>query len=93
MASNYDWDNDKAAKNIEKHGVSFVDATAVFEDPRMMEFEDEEHSKAEPRFNALGLTAKGLIFVVFTEAQPGYIRIISARQAEKWMVDYYEKEN
>ena len=65
----------------------------VFEDPRMMEFEDEEHSEEEPRYNALGLTTKGLLFVVFTQEEPGRIHIISARRSEPWMEDYYEKES
>lgn len=93
MANKYLWNDKKAAQNLKKHKVSFEDATAVFEDPRMMEFEDEEHSTTEQRFNALGLTSKGLLFVVFTEEQTGEIRIISARPAEKWMVDYYEEES
>jgi uncharacterized DUF497 family protein len=87
------WNKKKAAANKKKHKITFEDATAVFEDPRMMEFEDEEHSAAEPRYNALGLTTKGLLFVVFAEDKPGKIHIISARRAELWMEKYYEKES
>jgi uncharacterized DUF497 family protein len=89
----FTWNKKKAAANKKKHKITFEDATEVFEDPRMMEFEDEEHSEEEPRYNALGLTTKGLLFVVFTEDKPGKIHIISARRAEPWMEEYYEKES
>ena len=32
-ADNFEWDDDKAARNYIKHNVSFEEATDVFRDP------------------------------------------------------------
>ena len=32
----FEWDDDKAASNLEKHGVSFEEAATVFRDPFAM---------------------------------------------------------
>jgi uncharacterized DUF497 family protein len=34
------WDSRKAARNLEKHGVSFEEAATVFADPDALEWED-----------------------------------------------------
>ncbi len=46
----FEWDDDKAFANIEKHGVSFGEATEVFYDPNALENDDAEHSGGESRF-------------------------------------------
>jgi uncharacterized DUF497 family protein len=38
------WDDDKAASNLEKHGVSFEEAATVFRDTFALIFDDEAHS-------------------------------------------------
>ncbi|MBL8665410.1 MAG: BrnT family toxin [Candidatus Odyssella sp.] len=77
----FEWDRDKAASNLRKHGVDFADAAQVFLDPFMLEYEDLG-TFAEIRFNALGMVRNRLIFLVYTE-RPGRIRIISARKATR----------
>jgi len=77
----FEWDRDKAAANLRKHGVDFADAAHVFLDPFMQEYEDRG-ALDETRFNALGMVRNRLIFVVYVE-RSGRIRIISARKATR----------
>jgi uncharacterized DUF497 family protein len=43
------WDPNKAASNLEKHGVSFEEATTVFGDPLSRTILDPLHSDEEDR--------------------------------------------
>jgi uncharacterized DUF497 family protein len=45
----YEWDEEKAARNLEKHGISFADAATVFDDPLYVDFYDPDHSSDEQR--------------------------------------------
>jgi uncharacterized protein len=77
----FDWDEDKAASNLEKHGVSFQDAKTVFNDEFSITIPDLEHGDDEYRWIDLGLSAQGrLLVVVYTERETR-IRLISARLA------------
>jgi hypothetical protein len=88
----YIWDVEKAAANEIKHDeVSFDDAIAAFKDFYSVEFYDERHSYEEHRFNLIGLSPRGLIFVVFTEPAEGLTRIISARPVEPEEKERYER--
>ena len=76
----FEWDSDKEAINIRKHGLSFKEAVEVFADPMALLIRDDEHSEGEIRFVAIGsLQCEIVAFVVFTERE--FIRIISARRA------------
>ncbi len=89
----FKWDDGKAEKNLRKHGVCFSDAVGVFQDPHAVEFADEEHSSdTESRYAVIGLASPGLLYVVFTEPEPGVIRILHARRVDKRMVRVYEGE-
>lgn len=79
----YEWDPEKAESNKRKHGVSFENATCAFDDPSALDKRDNTHSEDEPRYNIIGQTKYGLIFVVYTEREQDVIRIISARKATK----------
>ena len=46
----FEWDEEKAAGNHEKHGVSFADAATVFDDPLYVDFYDPDHSSQEHRY-------------------------------------------
>jgi uncharacterized DUF497 family protein len=50
----YFWDGKKAAKNVEKHGVSFEEAVSVFDDSLFLVFADPDHSLHEQRFIIVG---------------------------------------
>jgi uncharacterized DUF497 family protein len=93
VASRFEWDEEKAAVNEAKHGVSFEEATRAFADPNFVEFVDEEHStEDETRYAIIGLTVHALLYVVFTEREDA-IRIIHARRASAEMERIYEEEN
>ena len=74
------WDDDKAASNVEKHGVSFESATYVFDDPKRLEQLDE-FSEGEYRNIIIGQVDGVLLTVVYSTPEDNLYRIISARQA------------
>lgn len=49
MPYRFEWDSHKAAINIAKHGVSFDEASTVFDDTSAVIFDDETHSTSELR--------------------------------------------
>ena len=52
----FEWDDQKALENVEKHGVSFGEATEVFYDPNTIEDYDVSHSSKEARFVIIGMS-------------------------------------
>jgi uncharacterized DUF497 family protein len=83
MSLAFEWDEDKAASNQKKHGVTFEEAATVFADPLAAIFDDEAHSEEEQREIIVGHSVDDrLLLVSFTERE-GAIRIISARRATK----------
>ena len=79
----FEWDEDKAEKNLQKHCVSFEEAQTVFFDDDAVQFWDENHSQREDRFLMLGMSSRLRILLVvhcFRE-NDAIIRIISARKA------------
>ena len=81
---NFEWDAEKARKNLEKHGVRFEIAEAVFIDPNHITVIDDRFDYGEERLVTVGQTYDGLLVVVTTERGEGWItRIISARKATK----------
>jgi uncharacterized DUF497 family protein len=90
MALNFEWDENKARSNLKKHGISFVEATTVFDDPYYLTWDDPLHSVEELRFLGIGYSIKQrLLVVVYTERNYN-IRIISARLATKHERSLYE---
>lgn len=77
----FEWDDKKAAINLQKHGVSFETAILVFQDEDRIELYDSAHSADEDRYNTIGLV-KDVLFVVYTERK-NRVRIISARPANR----------
>ncbi len=75
----FEWDDEKAAINFTKHGITFDTAAKVFSDPYLLEEYDEEHSIDEDRWKIIGMVGK-IIFVIYTE-RGEYTRLISAREA------------
>ena len=77
----FEWDAAKAVKNLQKHSVSFEEATTVFEDALSVCFADPDHSETQDRLILVGYSAQErLLFVSHTEINQN-IRIISARLA------------
>ena len=77
----YQWDPNKAASNLFKHGVDFADAVAVFSDELAVTIEDERFD--EERFIAIGIDALGRVLVVVFTWRGDEIRLISAREANR----------
>jgi uncharacterized protein len=67
MSLAFEWDEEKAKKNLKKHRVSFEEASTVFGDPLALTIPDPLHSEEEDRFITLGeLPRKRLLVVVAT---------------------------
>jgi len=88
----YEWDENKAATNLVKHGVSFEEAKTVFDNPWYVDFYDPDHSYGEHRFILLGeSTQRRLLFVSYMERKDS-IRLISAREAIALERKAYEQQ-
>ena len=54
-----EWDETKNELNIRKHGISFAEASEIFNDPNLIEFFDHAHSTTEEaRYICYGVTSK-----------------------------------
>jgi uncharacterized protein len=64
---NFEWDDNKATRNYRKHGVSFEEATDVFDDPFSIGELDDWEAYGEERFILVGMAGARLLSVVYTE--------------------------
>jgi len=88
----FEWDENKAAQNLVKHGVSFAEAVQVFDDPDAIVEFDEAHSFSEERFIIIGFSSRQLLLVIYAEKAEDTIRLISARKPSKEQQKEYEPE-
>jgi uncharacterized DUF497 family protein len=88
---NFEWDPDKAIRNIAKHGVEFAEAATVFGDPLAVTFYDPDHSDDEDRFLTFGHSTAERLLVVSHADREEAIRIISARAATRKERKFYEE--
>ena len=86
----FEWDPDKADRNLGKHGVSFHEAATVFDDPLAMTYFDPDHSEAEERFLTFGHSRNGRLLVVSHTDREDRTRLISARPANRKERQAYE---
>jgi uncharacterized DUF497 family protein len=85
----YVWDEHKARRNLQKHGVDFEEACEVFFDPFFRLIEATRNDEA--RDAAVGRDTRGrLLYVVHIEFDDEYIRIISARKATREETKSYD---
>jgi len=88
----FEWDEEKNALNLRKHGISFDEAKTIWEGPVVTGADDTNYSEVrEISFGLIG--ASTVICVVHTERNEK-IRIISARKAtgsERKRFDEYLK--
>lgn len=90
----FEWDSNKEKLNIEKHsGITFTEASTVFNDYNAIVFDDPEHSEDEDRFIILGLSSKANLLIVCHcyREDDEVIRIFSARPATKEESEYYKE--
>ena len=64
IALHFEWDPQKDLANQKKHGVSFAEASTVFEDVNALVISDPEHSEDEERFVILGFSLQANLLVV-----------------------------
>jgi uncharacterized protein len=88
----FTWDPNKREQVLRDHDIDFDRIKDVFSDPLAIEYVDEEHSTAEEvRFSIIGLTAHyGLIYLAYTEINQDELRFITARKAERRLVEIYD---
>ncbi len=87
----FDWDEDNAIKNWERHRVTPEETEDVFfHDPFVMR-SDPARSKREKRYWALGRTSRDRkLFVAFTIRRK-LIRVISARDMSRSESEEYQR--
>ncbi|MCL2492098.1 MAG: BrnT family toxin [Coriobacteriia bacterium] len=87
------WDPQKNTINFRKHGVTFEEASTVFEDRWARVIDDPDHSIDEQRFIILGMSKKPRLLIVCHcyRDQKEIIRIFSARKATKTESTFYEE--
>ena len=82
-----EFDPAKSEANKAKHGISFEDAAALFEDERLLVA--PARTVDEERFLAIGLLAGKHWSAIFTRRQER-IRLISVRRARNEEINAYE---
>ncbi|MCE7918891.1 MAG: BrnT family toxin [Chloroflexi bacterium CFX1] len=87
----FEWDPEKAKKNLKKHGVSFEEASTIFKDPQYISFLDEEHSADEERHITIGMSVKARLLMAAHTARKNLVRLISARKATKNEEEFYNE--
>ena len=86
----FEWDAEKAARNLAKHGVSFAEASTAFDDPLSVTITDPRHSRAEERMVLFGMSRRGRLLAVFHTDRDGTTRLISARLMTRHEREQYE---
>lgn len=83
----FEFDPKKSTANRNKHGIDFVEAQALWEDPDLLEI--PARTEDEPRFLVIGkLDGKHWSGVITYRADT--TRIISVRRSRKEEVEVYE---
>lgn len=81
MSANFQWDEEKARVNVQKHRVAFTEAATVFSHPLAAIFSDPEHSQDEVREIIVGHSEQDRLLIVSFTERGETVRIISARRA------------
>jgi uncharacterized DUF497 family protein len=90
----FDWDREKARRNLAKHGVSFELAQRVWDDPLHVIVPDRIVD-GELRWHAIGLVGSVAVLVVvhcYPDDDDERVRIIGARKATPVERRRYEQE-
>lgn len=89
----FDWDPDKAAENLRKHGVEFTEAATVFGDPLSITYDDPDHAVDEDRYIIIGMSSRHRLLIVAHSDRQERTRLISARAVTRRERKLYEGEN
>ena len=93
MGLEFQWNNRKAKENMQKHNVSFREASTVFADFFSLTIPDPLHSDKEERLVIIGHSDKQRLLVVVHTERNDVIRIISARKATRYERKIYESSS
>jgi uncharacterized DUF497 family protein len=77
----FEWDEEKNRENIDKHGLSFADASEIFDGP-MLTAPDTREDYGEDRLIGVGFLKNFVAVIVYTERGEA-VRVISLRKALK----------
>lgn len=83
----FEYDERKSASNLEKHGIDFIDAQALWLDPDLLEI--PARIEDEPRYLAVGKIGQKHWSAVITYRETT-IRIISVRRSRGEEIELYE---
>ena len=83
----FEFDPQKSAINLERHGIDFIDAQTLWNDPNLIEIDAK--SDDEPRTLVIGKIQEKHWSAVITRRH-GRIRIISVRRSRRTEVLIYE---
>ena len=87
---NFEWDPEKAERNLAKHGVTFAEASTAFGDPLSITIPDPRHSIDEERHVLFGMSERGRFLAVVHTDRAGTTRLISARMMTRHERAQYE---
>ena len=83
----FECDSEKSVSNLNKHGIDFVEAQALWDDPDFIEIEAK--SDIESRSLVIGHIGENIWSAIITYRNDN-IRIISVRRSRKSEVTLYE---
>ncbi len=89
----FEWDNNKAASNTRKHGVTFEEAGTALADFRSITIPDPLHPEDEERLVTIGRSERQQLLVVVHTERGDVIRLISARKATTHERKRYEQSH
>jgi uncharacterized DUF497 family protein len=78
----FEWDEAKDAENQTKHGMSFEEATHIFDGPILTKIDDREEY-GEVREISMGMLSPDAVLVVVHTERGEKTRLISARKANR----------
>ena len=87
MERYFEWDEQKAQVNLRKHGIGFIDAVRVFDDPLAVTVQDRIEN-GEQRWQTVGMAGGYLLLLVAHTVRLEsegieVVRIISARRVDR----------
>jgi uncharacterized protein len=85
-----EFDPNKDAANIRKHGVSLSEADGVLSDALALTVEDDA-AQGEQRLITVGMNVFGALMVVVYTHRGDRVRVISVRKADPKERRHYEK--
>ncbi len=83
----FEFDQQKSQSNKIKHGIDFIEAQQLWDDPDILEI--PARTEDEPRYLLIG-RIKGKMWSAIVTYRNGNIRIISVRRSRDEEVELYE---